>query len=318
MLYRIFTLHPQIFESFFANSLIARGLQKNIIKRQLINWREEFGIGNYKQVDDKPFGGGTGMVLIAEPIMQALEMTRAVSPLYKPVQHEVEENRVYPNNAEFFKYWLRNKPKKVTVSLTPRGFPLTQEVAYWLANNFEEMNILCGRYEGFDARVSEVVDLELSIGNFILNGGEVAAMCLVESTARLVPGFLTKQESAQHDSFSESLNSHPEHQEYIIGKNRLKEIELKKELQKNDQPPELASFMDWANDIIDFDIEKLKYIEEPTLFDNNWWLKNVAPHIEHPQYTRPNTWRNFKIPEVLVKGNHKLVDNWRKNWYLEP
>ena len=78
MLFRLFTLHPDIFQSFVSNSLIARAVSKNIISFELINWREQFGIGNYKQVDDKPFGGGSGMVLMAEPIIQAMEQSGSI------------------------------------------------------------------------------------------------------------------------------------------------------------------------------------------------------------------------------------------------
>lgn len=306
MIYRIFSLHPEIFSSFFSQSLIARGLEKGVIQKEIINWREDFGIGKYKQIDDRPFGGGTGMVLMPEQIFQSLEKNKAVSPLFSIPKKEIEHKNIYPNNEKFFQYWLKNKPKKVTISMSPRGFTFNQEIAHWLSQNFEEINILCGRYEGFDARVNEAVDLELSLGDFVLNGGEVACMCLIEATARLLPGYLTKPESMQHDSFSKSLNNYTEQNEYIIGKNRLKQLELAKKNQ---------DFHNWKENILEVNLEQLETHQTPNLFDNRLWFKEKAPFLEHPQYTRPSIWKNIKTPEFLVKGNHKLIDNWRKNWY---
>jgi tRNA G37 N-methylase TrmD len=287
--FKIFTLHPDIFTSFKGNSLIARGFSQNIIDIETINWREKFGVGNYKQVDDKPFGGGSGMVLQTEPIYQALNEKNAISPLFK-IPKEVEiHNRIEPNNQNFWHYKNQNtNHKKVTISLTPRGFPLNQQICEWLTKDFEEINILCGRYEGFDARVSEFVDLELSIGDFVTNGGEVPAMCLIEAVSRLVPGFITKDTSVLHDSFSSELNKYQEQEELIVGKKRLESGKTIFEVSKN-------------NNI--------------NLFDNNFWRKNIAPSIEHPQYTRPEIWNNWQAPEVLIGGDHKKIHRWRNNWY---
>ena len=322
MKYRIFTLHPGLFESFVATSLIARAVSQDVIQIERINWRDDFGIGNYAQVDHKPFGGGSGMVLMPEPIMQALEKCDAVGqfwekpqPLSKPLdaldnplEDLATENQLdlhlLPNNSRFERLMAReNAPRKVTISLTPRGFPLTQPIAEWISQSFDEVSILCGRYEGFDQRVSEAVDLEISLGDFVLNGGEIAAMALIETTARLVPGFVTKTTSTQHDSFSSHLNSYSEKAEYVHGKRRLADIQKHNHLK-------YKALIDGKTDF-----ETVPKSSQNTLFSDQHWLRDIVPRIEHPQYTRPEVWRDRKIPGILLSGNHKMVDEWRKNWY---
>lgn len=308
MFYRIFSLQPGIFESFWKTSLIARGVAKEIIDYQMVNWRDEFGVGNYKQADDKPFGGGSGMVLQPDPIFRALSEYKAVSELFKPSLEKQTYNRIVPNNSKFFNFWKNHlkadasthiqpnyKKPKVTVMLTPRGFPLVQPVAQWLADSFDEINILCGRYEGFDARVSEVVDLELSIGNFVTNGGEVPAMALVEAVSRLLPDFVTKDTSILHDSFSRQLNAYSEQAEFVIGKRKIDLLKSKGvELQETPNPTLLDTF---------------------SPFDDDLWQQNILPFIEHPQFTRPEIWQNYAVSEVLLSGDHKKIQNWRQNWF---
>ena len=308
MFYRIFSLQPKIFESFWETSLIARGVAKEIISYQMVNWREEFGVGGYKQADDKPFGGGSGMVLQPDQIFRALSEYKAVSCLFKPNSEKQIYDRIYPNNSRFFDKWKNHlrtdaathicpsytKPK-VTVMLTPRGFPLVQPVAEWLATSFDEINILCGRYEGFDARVSEAVDLELSIGNFVTNGGEVPAMALVEAVSRLLPDFVTKDTSILHDSFSRQLNAYSEQAEFVIGKRKM----------------EMAK----AKGVAQEDISKTTSLDLFNPFDDNFWRENILPFIEHPQFTRPEVWQNYAVPEVLLSGDHKKSQDWRQNWW---
>jgi tRNA (guanine37-N1)-methyltransferase len=288
MHFNIFTLHPDIFNSFFSTALIAKGLERGIFSYKTYNWRQEFGTGNYKQVDKKPFGGGTGMLLKAEPIFQALQKFDAVSKLFKKPEKPVIHSRKEPNNHNFFNLTKEGKIKKATILLSPRGFTFNQQIAHWLANNFQELNFVCGRYEGFDARVSEAVDLEISIGNFVLGGGEVASMAIIETITRLLPGFLIKQESRQHDSFSSHLNIYTEQMETILGKKRIQ--------QKPSLTQKFEQEFDFSN-----------------LFCNSSWNKYILPKIEHPQYTRPVVWQNFKVPEVLLSGDHKKVQKWRES-----
>jgi tRNA (guanine37-N1)-methyltransferase len=288
MRFNIFTIQPAIFDSFLTNSLIARGIAQDIIDINRINWRDQFGVGGYKQIDDKPFGGGSGMVLQPDPIYNALLDQNMISQLYKKHENITPHSKTIPNNSKFFNLWQQNpqSTKKVTISLTPRGFPINQQIVEWVAGNFDEVGILCGRYEGFDHRVNELVDLELSLGDFVLNGGEVAAMALIEATSRLLPGFVTKSENVMHDSFSSELNYYREQEEYSIGKKKI----LSEKTQQVTVKPK-------------------------TLFEDNLWLKNILPYIEHPQYSRPEIWENMQVPEVLLSGNHKDIQAWRLNWW---
>jgi tRNA G37 N-methylase TrmD len=234
-------------------------------------------------------------VLMVEPIFRAMNSVGVVSPLFRVPDKPTEHRRVLPNNSQFYKLWLdrvHTQPlKKISISLTPRGFPVNQEIIEWLAE-FEEINLLAGRYEGFDNRAAELVDLELSLGNFVLNGGEVPSMALIEGVARLVPGFVGKERCTGHDSFSSSLNYYRAEEEFFIGKRRMSQF-VNKHL---------------------FEYEGQVAVKEQ-LFDDGWWLANIAPHIENPHYTRPENWQNFVIPEFLKTGKHKLIQDWRMNWW---
>jgi len=289
MNFNILTLYPQIFNSFLETSLIARGISKKVIKVETINWREKYGAKNHKQVDDKPFGGGSSMVLQAEPVFQALRDLDSISPLYKKPTIETEHKRIIPPNSAFEKFKKFNPDqKKVTISLTPRGFPINQKIVEWLAEDFQEMTILCGRFEGFDSRVTEMVDLELSLGNFVLNGGEVAAMGLIEAVSRLKPGFIVKDTSALHDSFSSELNFYSEQSEFMNSAHTAKKDKIRFESKKKDSQ---------------------------ILFNDESWIKEILPKIEHPQYTRPEIWNNLKVPALILSGNHREIQKWRMNWY---
>ena len=298
-------MQPGIFESFFEHSLIARGISKEIISYELVNWREEFGIGGYKQADDRPFGGGSGMVLMADQIYKALQKYNAVSSLYEVKKEIINHLKLFPNNSDFeTKINLKPNSKdlksktKATIMLSPRGFPITQPTVEWLARNFSELNILCGRYEGFDCRVSEIVDMELSVGNFVLNGGEVGAMALVEAVSRLLPDFVTKGDTVMHDSFSSGLNFYGEQEEFVVGKKKMERMSINSHSQTREDKS------------IPYNI-----IPNKLNFDNLWWWENILPFIEHPQYTRPEIWQNLRVPEVLLNGDHKKVQAWRKKWY---
>jgi tRNA G37 N-methylase TrmD len=387
MKFKIFTLHPDIFSSFISNSLIARAIAKQIIEIKTIDWRQDFGIGNYKQVDDKPFGGGSGMVLMADPIINAMMAegclkveerspfqetdldTNSIQnfganiklPLVKGLAAQADwglndskvlENKqkdqqsLPPNNNKFYNQIKSGQfqTKKVNILMTPRGFPMTQQVVEWLAQDFEEINILCGRYEGFDARINDHIDLELSIGNFVLNGGEVGSMCLVEAVSRLVPDFITKNTSVLHDSFSSGLNNY---NEFEFENSKL-QYQRELEKSKNSQKLKVKSEKLDKNSIQNFGSNQIPLVRggseadgvfttsdrtrphpaSPTgeeqsnnLFNNTHWLQNILPHIEHPQYTRPNIWQDpitneqKKVPEVLLSGDHAKIQKWRMKWW---
>ncbi len=205
MRFDVITIFPEIFNSFLKESLLDKAQDKRIIKiniHNLRNWAE----GKHKIVDDKPFGGGPGMVLKIEPIYKAI--------------------KVISNKLK-----VKSKEKKI-IFLSPRGKKFNQAMAKNWAKNLKQLIIISGRYEGVDERVKKIADETISVGDFITLGGEIPAMAIIESVARLVPGVVGKKSS----------------------------------------------------------IEKLDF----------------------PQYTRPEVFKNWRVPKVLVSGNHKKIEEWRK------
>ena len=211
----ILTLFPEMFLGPFSHSIIKNAVNKGLLKINFVNIRG-FGIGKHKTVDDKPYGGGQGMVL-------------KVDVLYKAIE--------YARNS----FKKRNLKQKV-VLLDPSGVKYNQKKAKDFPS-LDHLIVVCGHYEGFDNRIRRFVDEEISIGDYVLTGGEIPAMVIVDSVARLVKGVL----------------------------------------------PENAS-----------DIESFSGTEG----------KNVL--LEYPQYTRPEEFKNLKVPKTLLSGNHKEIENWRR------
>jgi tRNA (guanine37-N1)-methyltransferase len=168
----ILTLFPEMFAGFLDGSLLGAARASGLLDIRVVNIRD-FAEGVHRQVDDRPFGGGPGMLLMPGPVVACAESVLAGAPAADPV-----------------------------ILLTPGGRRLTQEVVEELARR-ERIVLVCGRYEGFDARVREALAAEeISVGDFVLSGGEVAAMLVVDAVSRLVPGVLGDEESARQDSFS--------------------------------------------------------------------------------------------------------------------
>lgn len=208
----IITIFPEIFDSYFKESLIARGQEKKLIKINIHNLRD-WTSNKHKTVDDKPFGGGLGMVLKIEPIY------KSVSALKK----------------------TKNRKQRTTVILfTPRGKKFTQKMAYQFSK-LDQLILICGRYEGVDERVAKyIADIELSIGDYDLMGGELPAMVVIETVARMIPG--------------------------VLGKKEL--------------------------------------LEERITKDKGF--------IEYVQYTRPEVFNKWRVPKVLLSGNHKKIAKWKE------
>ena len=202
----VITLFPKTFELINNLGVITRAVDNNLIDINLYDLRE-CGEGPYRQVDDKPYGGGAGMVLKPEPIYKAYES-------------------------------IRKSPKSKTLLMTPQGKVLKQkDLARW--STLDQIIIICGQYEGFDERVRCLADEEISIGDYVLSGGEIPAISIINGLTRLLPGTLGDPDSL----INESHNS---------------------------------------------------------------------PLLEYPQYTRPQVFRDMKVPDVLISGNHKEIEFWRK------
>jgi len=179
----ILTIFPEMLEGFFAQGVIAQARERGLIEIFLHNLRD-FTHDKHRQVDDRPYGGGPGMVLKPEPFFRGVEAIRAE----------------LPQGVE---------PRVILLSAGGRLF--TQKMAKELAQE-ENLILLCGRYEGVDERVLEIVTDELSIGDFVLSGGEIAAAAVAEAVARLVPGVVGSFESVKHDSFyDENLLGPPQY-----------------------------------------------------------------------------------------------------------
>ncbi len=213
----ILTIFPEYFISPFKYGVLARAIDKGIIKINPINLRD-FTHDLHRTTDDRPYGGGEGMVMKIEPIFEALSY----------LQQEYDE-------------------KGLVILLTPSGKLFNQKIAYKLSKE-KRLIFICGRYEGVDARVSEhLSDLELSIGDYILSGGEPAVLVVIDAIARLIPGVLGKFQSTSEESFS----------------NGTKGL------------------------------------------------------LEYPHYTRPREFMGWKVPDILLSGNHSKIAKWRKNKSLE-
>ena len=172
MQFDILTLFPEIFSSYVSQSLLSKAIESGLVQIDLHDIRN-WTLDKHQRVDDRPYGGGPGMVMQVEPVVECVEA--------------VQKTGEIPGNL---------------IMLTPTGKPLNQRLVEELVQRPRHI-LLCGRYEGFDQRVVDILNpLEISIGDYILNGGEVGAMALIDSMIRLVPGVLGDEQSSQDDSFS--------------------------------------------------------------------------------------------------------------------
>jgi len=174
----ILTLFPEMFEGPLSTSMLGRARESGLIDIRLHNIRD-YTDNKHKKADDYPFGGGAGLVMMAQPIFDCMDAV------------------------------LEGESAK-RILLTPRGRTLNQKIAKDLSSE-ERLVLLCGHYEGVDERVMNIIDDEISIGDYVLTGGELPAMVLVDCVSRLIPGVLGSDESAQEESFSDSLLEYPQY-----------------------------------------------------------------------------------------------------------
>ena len=215
MRFDILTLFPEMFESYLGQGHLKLAIERGLVDIKLHNFRDN-APGKRRQVDDKPFGGGPGMLIMCPPVFDCVETVQA----------------------------LGNAPGRL-VMMTPQGRKLDQKLVEELAQE-PRLLLLCGRYEGFDDRIRQGLQpTEISVGDFICNGGEVPAMLIVDTVIRLIPGVLGDETSSRYDSFSQS------------------------------------------------------------------------GLLEHPQFTRPREYRGMTVPDVLISGDHKKIEEWQQEQSLQ-
>lgn len=205
----ILTLFPEMFKDIFSYSIIARAIEEKKVEIEIHNFRD-YSKDPHHKVDDTPYGGGEGMVLTCQPIFDCVEA-------------------------------LKTKDSKV-ILLTPDGMVYQQKIAYDLSKE-KHLILICGHYEGFDDRIRTICDLEISIGDYVLTGGELASMVITDSIVRLLPGVI-KENSHQNDSFNNNL-------------------------------------------------------------------------LDYPTYTKPRVFRGMEVPEVLTSGDHKKIEEYRREKSIE-
>jgi len=218
----IVTLFPEMFKGPFDESIVKRAIDKKLVKINIHNLRK-WAKDKYKTVDDHPYGGGVGMVMMVEPVYKALKDLKKQSTI---------------NNQQS------------TILLSPQGKQYNQQKAQQLSK-LDHLIFICGHYEGFDERIRQLADEEISIGDYILTGGELPTMVVVDSLVRLIPGVLEKPEATKNESFSPCS------------------------------------------------------------------LRSIGYYLEHPQYTRPANFKGWKVPEILLSGDHKKIEAWRKKQSLK-
>lgn len=201
----ILSLFPNMFDGFLTESIIKRAIQNEKVSINVINFRD-YSVYNNAQVDDTPYGGGAGMVLMCDPIFRCIDEIRT--------------------------------PKSHIIILSPEGNIYNEKKAKELVN-YDDLILICGHYEGFDERIKCLADEVISVGDFILTGGEIPAMLITDSIIRLLPGVITN-ESLESESFTENL-------------------------------------------------------------------------LDYPVYTKPAVYRDMNVPEILISGDHKKIDEYRQN-----
>jgi tRNA (guanine37-N1)-methyltransferase len=281
MKFNIITIFPNIINSYCSETILSRAQKNKLIKINAINLRD-FTDDNHKtvalrqaqgnfeprrKVDDTPYGGGPGMVMKAEPIYKALKSVDAI-----PFSKDVGVNKVLKViNLLRSKIENRGSSKKRTILLSPRGKQFDQRMAEKFSK-LNEITFVCGRYEGVDQRVVDhMVDEEISVGPYVLAGGELGSLIIVEAVSRLLPGVLGNEESLKEETFNTLA---PEH------------LSTRASKQPSTEKSCSAQVLECSS---------------------------AGVGKEYPQYTKPADFRGWKVPEVLLSGDHKKIEEWRRS-----
>ena len=247
MFFHILTLFPEMIDVVCRTSIIGRAVSSGVIQIKTYQIRDFSADEKHHKVDDYTYGGGAGMLMQAQPVYDCYQYVLSCISENRENNNEITSTKIQTYSDEITCTKNRiitdemtdsNYHGLRTVYVTPQGRPFTQEMARTYAQ-CDDLVILCGHYEGVDERVLEEIGAErVSIGDYVLTGGELPAMVIADAVARLVPGVLSNEESAQTESFDDGL-------------------------------------------------------------------------LEYPQYTRPEVWRERRVPEILLSGDHAKVDAWR-------
>ena len=254
----ILSLFPDLITNYCSESILGIAQEKQLYELATHNPRD-FSKDKHKKVDDTPYGGGAGMLLSCQPFFDCLE--------------SVLESRSI-NYESLTEAALEHTPERdyEIIITTPAGEKWTQELAEEFSKK-KNLVILCGRYEGFDQRIRNIATREVSVGDYVLTGGELPALTMIDSVLRLVPGVLGDVTSKDFESFS-TINYLEEFEKYGVTKRELNSFLEESGLESKDQ------------------LMKLKL-------------------LEHPHYTKPADFRGQLIPEVLQSGDHKKIFLWR-------
>ena len=252
MKFNVLTIFPEMITDYSTKSILRRAQEAGAVDIAVVNIRD-FATDRHSTVDDTPYGGGAGMVMKPEPIYAALKSIDAI-----PFAKDTGLQKV----KKIFTGGLSKR--KRTVVLSPRGRQFDQRVAEdW--SKLDELTLVCGRYEGIDQRVVDyMIDEEISVGPYVLAGGELGALAIVEAVSRLVPGVLGNAESLAEETFKKALKHKSTGAHAREGS---------------------AQVLECSGD----DINK-----------------------EYPQYTKPQDFHGWKVPDVLLSGDHKRIEEWRK------
>jgi tRNA (guanine37-N1)-methyltransferase len=237
MQFDIITIFPEMFKSYFSESIIKRAQDKKLIKINIHNLRD-YTKNKHKTVDDTPYGGGAGMVLKVEPIFAAVQKLKTLTS-----SANKQKSRLIGEQAK-------------TILLSAKGKKFDQKMARKFSK-LDQIILICGRYEGVDERVAKhIADEEISIGDYVLTGGELPAMIITDAVSRLVSGVI-KKESLLEESFSFDKKSGK--------KNKLQVAGCKLQVAR-----------------------------------------------EYPQYTKPEVFKKWRVPKILLSGNHKKIEEWKQ------
>lgn len=274
--------------SYCDQSILKLAQEKGLIEIHTHNPRD-FSADKHKCVDDTPYGGGAGMLLSPQPFYES--MIDLVSIMRSKQSGKVTElANLGDLDLDQLNLGTLNHPEKrnyEVIMLSPSGRTFNQEIAKELSGK-DNLVFLCGRYEGFDERIKNLATLEISMGDYILTGGELGALAIIDSISRLLPGVLGDEASSECESF-ESKNYLADESLKTLSKRELQE--LLDELRGLDPDGDFFNKVQSLDDLKSF-LEELKL-------------------LEHPHYTRPADFRGQKIPEVLQSGDHKQIMLWR-------